>query len=200
MNNYRKLLLLLAVLCQSCSQSIVMNTLIPEPLVDIIEKVNLAVIYDDNMLDYQFENTNSESGESTIKIDFSRSQVNLFSKILYSFFPEHIELSNNDNKIDPNIDVYMNPKLEAFELLSPGESRNEKYAVWLKYKIELYDNKKILLSNWNITGYGEYETGSRESDSLTSAVDLALRDVGVNLAIKIEDDFDKLLKITSTGI
>ena len=199
MNN-QKLLLLLTVLCQSCSQSIVMNTVIPDPLVTKIEKSNLAVIYDATIQNYQFENTNSESGESTIKIDFSRSQVNLFSKILQSFFPEHIELPNNNNEIYPNIDFYMEPKLDAFELLSPTESGNDKYAVWLKYKIGLYDNKKTLLSNWSITGYGEHTTGSRENESLTAAVELALRDVGVNLVIKIEDDFDKLKNITSADL
>ena len=200
MNNNCKLLLLLCVLCQSCSQSIIMNTIIPEPLVGIIEEVNVAVMYDENILDYQFENTNANSGESTIKIDFSRSQINLFSKILNSFFPDHIELPINDNQIHPDIDFYMQTKLEAFELLSPTESRNDKYAVWLKYKIDLYDNKKIILSNWNITGYGEHETGSRAVDSLTNAVDLALRDAGVNLAIKIEDNFDSLVKLRSTDL
>ena len=200
MNNNCKLLLLLCVLCQSCSQSIIMNTIIPEPLVGIIEEVNVAVMYDENILDYQFENTNANSGESTIKIDFSRSQINLFSKILNSFFPDHIELPTNDSKLDPNIDFYMQIKLDAFELLTPTESRNDKYAVWLKYKIDIYDNKKIILSNWNITGYGEYETGSGAVDSLTNAVDLALRDAGVNLAIKIEDNFDSLVKLRSTDL
>ena len=54
----------------------------------------------------------------------------------------------------------MEPQLDAFEFLSPEESRNDKYAVWLKYKIDIYDNKKTLLSNWHITGYGEQNTGS----------------------------------------
>ena len=194
MNNNHKLLLLIAVLCQSCSQSIVMNTLIPEPLVDIIEKVSLAVIYDDNIKNYQFENINSESEEPTIKIDFANSQVNLFNKILQSFFPDLIELKNESNEIQPNIDLYMESKLDTFELLTPTESRNDKYAVWLKYKIDIFDHKKNLLSNWNITGYGEHGTESRAPESLTKAVDLALRDVGVNLVIKIEDDFEKVVK------
>jgi hypothetical protein len=177
-----------------------MDTLIPDPLVTTIEKLNLAVIYDANIKNYQFENTNSQSGEPTIKIDFSRSQINLFNKILQSFFPGYIELPSNNNEIHQNIDFYMEPKLDAFELLSPNESGNDKYAVWLKYKIGLYDNKKILLSNWSITGYGEHATGSRINEALTNAVELALRDVGVNLVIKIEDDFDKLKNITGTDL
>ena len=197
MNNNHKLLLLLTVLCQSCSQSIVMNTVIPEPLVAKIENFNLAVIYDDNIKNYQFENTNSESEEPTIKIDFANSQVDLFNKILKSFFPRLIDLSSKNNENHPDIDLYLEPQLDAFELLSPSVSGNEKYAVWLKYKINIYDNKKLLLSNWNITGYGEHGTESRAPESLTRAVDLALRDVGVNFVIKIENDFDKLVKTMS---
>ena len=132
MNNNRKLLLLLFILCQGCSQSIVMTTVIPEALVAKIENINLAVIYDDNIKNYQFENINSESEEATIKIDFANSQVNLFNKILKSFFPGLIELTSKNNELPPNIDLYLESKLDTFELLTPTESRNDKYDFWLK--------------------------------------------------------------------
>ena len=200
MNINYKLLLLLVVLCQSCTQSIVINTTIPEPLVEKIENFNLAVIYEDNIQNYQYENINSKSS-ACCEIDFSDSQLNLFRKILQSFFPGLIELPNNNSEMLSNVHLYMEPQLDAFEFLSPEESRNDKYAVWLKYKIDIYDNKKTLLSNWYITGYGEQNTGSfGVSESLTKAIDLALRDTGVNLAIKIEDDFDKLVKLISTDL
>ncbi len=200
MNINHKLLLLLVVLCQSCTQSIVINTTVPEPLVEKIENFNLAVIYEDNIQNYQYENINSKSS-ACCEIDFSDSQLNLFRKILQSFFPGLIELPNNNSEMLSNVDLYMEPQLDAFEFLSPEESRNDKYAVWLKYKIDIYDNKKTLLSNWYITGYGEQSTGSfGVSESLTKAIDLALRDTGVNLAIKIEDDFDKLAKLISTDL
>lgn len=200
MNINHKLLLLLVVLCQSCTQAIVINTVVPEPLVEKIENFNLAVIYEDNIQNYQYENINSKSS-ACCEIDFSDSQLNLFRKILQSFFPGLIELPNNNSEMLSNVDLYMEPQLDAFEFLSPEESRNDKYAVWLKYKIDIYDNKKTLLSNWYITGYGEQNTGSfGVSESLTKAIDLALRDTGVNLAIKIEDDFDKLVKLITTDL
>lgn len=200
MNINHKLLLLLVVLCQSCTQSIVINTTVPDPLVEKIENFNLAVIYEDNIQNYQYENINSKSS-ACCEIDFSDSQLNLFRKILQSFFPGLIELPNNNSEMLSNVHLYMEPQLDAFEFLSPEESRNDKYAVWLKYKIDIYDNKKTLLSNWYITGYGEQNTGSfGVSESLTKAIDLALRDTGVNLAIKIEDDFDKLVKLISTDL
>jgi len=199
-NINHKLLLLLIVLCQSCTQSIVINTTVPDPLVEKIENFNLAVIYEDNIQNYQYENINSKSS-ACCEIDFSDSQLNLFRKILQSFFPGLIELPNNNSEMLSNVHLYMEPQLDAFEFLSPEESRNDKYAVWLKYKIDIYDNKKTLLSNWHITGYGEQNTGSfGVSESLTKAIDLALRDTGVNLAIKIEDDFDKLVKLISTDL
>jgi len=199
-NINHKLLLLLVVLCQSCTQSIVINTTVPEPLVEKIENFNIAVIYEDNIQNYQYENINSKSS-ACCEIDFSDSQLNLFRKILQSFFPGLIELPNNNSEMLSNVDLYMEPQLDAFEFLSPEESRNDKYAVWLKYKIDIYDNKKTLLSNWYITGYGEQSTGSfGVSESLTKAIDLALRDTGVNLAIKIEDDFDKLVKLITTDL
>ena len=200
MNINHKLLLLLVVLCQSCTQSIVINTTVPEPLVEKIENFNIAVIYEDNIQNYQYENINSKSS-ACCEIDFSDSQLNLFRKILQSFFPGLIELPNNNSEMLSNVHLYMEPQLDAFEFLSPEESRNDKYAVWLKYKIDIYDNKKTLLSNWYITGYGEQNTGSfGVSESLTKAIDLALRDTGVNLAIKIEDDFDKLVKLITTDL
>ena len=198
MNINYKLLLLLVVLCQSCTQAIVINTVVPEPLVEKIENFNLAVIYEDNIQNYQYENINSESS-ACCEINFSDSQLNLFKKILRSFFPGLIELPNNNSEMLSNVDLYMEPQLDAFEFLSPEESRNDKYAVWLKYKIDIFDNKKTLLSSWHITGYGEQDTGSfGGNESLTKAIDLALRDTGVNLAIQIEDDFDKLVKLIST--
>ena len=198
MNINYKLLLLLVVLCQSCTQAIVINTVVPEPLVEKIENFNLAVIYKDNIQNYQYENINSESS-ACCEINFSDSQLNLFRRIFQSFFPELIELPNNNSEMLSNVDLYMEPQLDAFEFLSPEESRNDKYAVWLKYKIDIFDNKKTLLSSWHITGYGEQDTLSfGRNESLTKAIDLALRDTGVNLAIQIEDDFDKLVKLIST--
>ena len=198
MNINYKLLLLLVVLCQSCTQAIVINTVVPEPLVEKIENFNLGVIYEDNIQNYQYENINLESS-ACCEINFSDSQLNLFRKIFQSFFPVLIELPNNNSEMLSNVDLYMEPQLDAFEFLSPEESRNDKYAVWLKYKIDIFDNKKTLLSSWHITGYGEQDTGSfGGNESLTKAIDLALRDTGVNLTIKIEDDFDKLVKLIST--
>ena len=175
-----------------------MNSVIPEPLVTKIENVHLGISYDESIQNYKFINTNSESSEAEIKIDLSVSQVNLFNKILQSYFSEITELTSNNNDIYKGIDLYLEAKLASFELLSPELSRNDKYAVWLKYKVILYDSKKTLLSKWDITGYGEQATGSRVTESLTRAVDLAIRDVGVNLIIQIEENLDKFKTKVST--
>ena len=65
-----------------------MNSVIPEPLVTKIENVHLGISYDESIQNYKFINTNSESSEAEIKIHLSVSQVNLFNKILKSYFSE----------------------------------------------------------------------------------------------------------------
>ena len=66
----------------------------------------------------------------------------------------------------------------------------------MKYKINIYDQKKDLIQNWSITGYGEQLTGSFEgNDAILNAINIALRDVGANLTIKLENDMQELLEL-----
>ena len=92
----------------------------------------------------------------------------------------------------------------AFYAKSGGQPGDIGKIIFNENKINItdtiYDHEKNLLSSWNVTGYGEHGTESSVHDSLTRAVDLALRDVGVNLVIKIEDNFEKLVKTMSTDL
>ena len=86
--------------------------------------------------------------------------------------------------------------LESFEFLTPQIASNDKYSVWIKYKINIFDQKKDLIQNWSITGYGEQLTGSFEgNDAILNAINIALRDVGANLTIKLENDIPDLLTL-----
>ena len=63
-------------------------------------------------------------------------------------------------------------------------------------KINIYDQKKDLIQTWSITGYGEQLTESFEgNDAILNAINIALRDVGANLTIKLEKDMQELLNL-----
>ena len=195
MNHNAKLLILFVLCCQGCSQSIVVNTIIPDPLVSKIENYNIAVVYGPDIKSFHFEDTDIEPSDITLSIDFQDSQMLTFSKILNGFFFNLTTLDSSNEEIITGIDLYLEIKLETIEYLSPIQSGSEKHAIWFNYKINIFDHKRTPITAWNITGYGEDTIGSlRSTQSLEKAIDSGLRDVGVNLSIKIEDDFKKLIE------
>ena len=195
MHHNSKFLLLFVLCCQGCSQSIVVNTMIPDPLVSKIKNYNIAVLYGPDIQNFQFEDTDIEPSDITLSINFQDSQMITFSKILNGFFSNLTTLDSSNNEIITGIDLYLEIKLETIEYLSPMQSGSEKHAIWFNYKINIFDLTRTPISSWKITGYGEDTVGSLKStQSLEKAIDTGLRDVGVNLSMKIEDDFKKLIE------
>jgi hypothetical protein len=195
MHHNSKLLILFVFFFQGCSQSIVVNTVIPDPLVSKIKNYNIAVVYGPDIQSFQFENTGLESSDIALTIDFQDSQMITFSRILNGFFSNLTTLDSSNNEIITGINLYLEIKLETIEYLSPVQSGSEKHAIWFNYKINIFDHTRTLITSWNITGYGEDTIGSlRSTQSLEKAIDSGLRDVGVNISMKIEDDFKKLIE------
>ena len=195
MHHHSKFLLLFVLFCQSCSQSIVVNTVIPDPLVSKIKNYNIAVVYGPDIQNFQFEDTDIEPSDIILSIDFQDSQMITFSRILNGFFSNLTTLDSSNNEIITGINLYLEIKLETIEYLSPIQSGSEKHAIWFNYKINIFNHTRTSITSWNINGYGEDTIGSLKStQSLEKAIDSGLRDVGVNLSMKIEDDFKKLIE------
>ncbi len=90
----------------------------------------------------------------------------------------------------------MTVDLDKFEYLTPQLASNDKFSIWFKYKIRLYDSELDLFQNWDITGYGEQATGAFDNNqSMANAINIALRDVGANLTIQLEKEKNELLDL-----
>ena len=101
--------------------------------------------------------------------------------------------SNSEPLNDANY-IVINIKLDKFEFLTPSLASNDKYSVWLKYDILLTNTEREYSEKWNITGYGEQETASlNQNQALINAIDLALRDTGANLTIKMEEEMESII-------
>ena len=72
---------LLIVLIYGCSQSLIISTNIPSPLVNQVDNIRVLVNYDENIINYQFKSTNIEKNESPWEIEFNDSHKKLFDKI-----------------------------------------------------------------------------------------------------------------------
>jgi len=152
--------------------------------------------FNNNVNNYQFKSEVLEKTDNSWEINFQDTQKNIFTIILNSFFDNYNISDNFDNISDTSADLIIGFNLESFELLTPQIASNDKYSIWIKYKINIYDQKKDLIQNWSITGYGEQLTGAfKGNDAILNAISLALRDVGANLTIKLESDMQELLNL-----
>ena len=186
--------LLLIVLIYGCSQSLIISTNIPSPLVDQVDNIRVLVNYDENIINYQFKSTNIEKNESPWEIEFNDSHKKLFDKILNGFFNNSIQMEANSEPLNDANYIVINIKLDKFEFLTPSLASNDKYSVWLKYDILLTNTEREYSEKWNITGYGEQETASlNQNQALINAIDLALRDTGANLTIKMEEEMESIV-------
>lgn len=178
------------------SQSITISTSIPSPLVISNSDIRVVSFFNNNVNNYQFKSEVLEKTDNSWEINFQDTQKNIFTIILNSFFDNNNISDNFDNISDTSADLIIGFNLESFELLTPQIASNDKYSIWIKYKINIYDQKKDLIQNWSITGYGEQLTGAfKGNDAILNAISLALRDVGANLTIKLESDMQELLNL-----
>jgi len=185
---------LLIVLIYGCSQSLIISTNIPSPLVNQVDNIRVLVNYDENIINYQFKSTNIEKNESPWEIEFNDSHKKLFDKILNGFFNNSIQMEANSEPLNDANYIVINIKLDKFEFLTPSLASNDKYSVWLKYDILLTNTEREYSEKWNITGYGEQETASlNQNQALINAIDLALRDTGANLTIKMEEEMESIV-------
>ena len=189
--------LTLIVFVSGCtSQSITISTSVPPPLVISNGDLRVVSFFNDNVNNYQFKSEELEKADNSWEINFQDTQRKIFTIILNSFFDNNNISDTFDNISDTSADLIIGFNLESFEFLTPQIASNDKYSVWIKYKINLYDQKKDLIQSWSITGYGEQLTGAfKGNDAILNAINLALRDVGANLTIKLENDMQELLNL-----
>ena len=59
------------------------------------------------------------------------------------------------------------------------------YEVWLRYRVKITDSQDKILADWVVKGYGKTPTATLKttSSAFNAATNIALRDVGAQLAI-----------------
>ena len=189
--------LLILILITGCtSQSITISSSIPSPLVNKNQNISVVTVYEDEIKNYLFESTPLETTDYTWEIDFQDAQKKIFDTIFDSFFSNITEQESLDLLDINEANIVVTVDLDKFEYLTPKLASNDKFSIWFKYKINLYNSELALIQNWDITGYGEQATGSFDGDqSMANAINIALRDVGANLTIQLEKEKNELLDL-----
>lgn len=188
MHQSRKIVpaLLTAAFIAGCggAQVKVSDPSIPEPLIDQLP-LNVAAKYPD-AFDH-FVHEEKVMGKEKWSIDLGRSNRLLFTQLFGSMFTEFNVVPTDADSQDLMFDALIEPSIDAFEFSVPSQSQTDEFAVWIRYRIKIFDNEGVQIANWPIAAYGKSSAGSFGGDgALQRAAVLAMRDAAALIILQMD--------------
>ncbi len=181
------LLSTLSLALSGCSNpSVEAETDFPVPVMPKID-MTLGLFLDETLTHYVHEETIEQMGDW--RIDIGAAQKAMFTRVTEGMF-EKTQLLTSLEAGDTQVDAILHPVIRDFQFSTPQQTRSDYFEVWLKYRIELYDNSGQLIADWPLTAYGKsnaqnygFMQKTREP-AIMEAARVALRDAAAFFALK----------------
>lgn len=145
----------------------------------------------------QFENFVHEEnvlGKEAWTINLGRANASFFEQLFGYLFTEVKKLGPDDDARDFQFDALIEPSIDGFEFSVPNQSKTEAFAVWIRYRLRIFDREGNNAANWTVSAYGKSrKQGLGGSDSLERAAVLAMRDAAALIIMQM----DKATNISS---
>jgi len=192
MNRTALLGLLFTGMMGGCASNVSLKApTIPEPLLEQIQ-MSVGVRMPANF--EHFIHEEKIYGAQEWSIDLGRSNAALFEQLFAFMFSSVTILGPDDNPQMMPLDALIEPSIDAFEFSTPEQSNTEAFAVWIRYRLKVYDTEGQLVSNWPVAAYGKSQTTTMGgSNALQRAAILAMRDAAALMIMK----FDNVTRISS---
>ena len=179
------------MLAAGCASNVtVANPTIPAPHVD---KLPLDVAL---RIPAEFRNFVHEEnvlGRDTWTISLGSSNATFFTQLFGYMFENVIVLGPDDNAMDYTFDALVEPRIEGFEFSIPNQSKTNAFAVWIRYRIQVFDSVGNSAATWTVSAYGKSQKqGLGGTKSLQRAAVLAMRDAAALILMQM----DKATKIS----
>jgi len=127
-------------------------------------------------------------GREEWSINLGNSNATLFTQLFGYMFSDVTVLKANEDPGLYDLDALIEPSIDAFEFSVPNQSKTDSFAVWIRYRIKVYDRTGTLVSNWPVSAYGKSQTASfSNSEALQRAAVLAMRDAAALMIMKMGD-------------
>jgi hypothetical protein len=157
---------------------------IPKPLTEKLP-VSVGLRMPENF--YSFYHEEEVYGREVWSIDLGDANASLFQQLFGHMFAAVKVLDGSDDPGVANVDVLIEPSIDAFEFSVPAQSRTDSFAVWVRYRLKIYDREGQLVSNWPVSAYGKSQTQSvSNSEALQRAAVLAMRDAAALIIMKLD--------------
>ena len=157
---------------------------IPEPLIDQLP-ISVAASYPENFSHFVHEEL--VIGKEKWTIDLGRSNALLFDQLFSSMFTEYQVIDKDADPADLQIDAFIELNVDAFEFSVPAQSQTEDFAVWIRYRIKIFDTDGNQIANWPISAYGKAQAKLfGNDDALRRAAVLAMRDAAALIILQMD--------------
>ena len=174
-------LIVICTLTVGCSTHVVVMSEHPSILIEPLP-YKIGLVLDDTFTKYSF--TRKKEDEKII-ISLGDSQTELFDKIFGSMFPEVIRFQSKPLAEQGTLELYVIASVDELQLSLPKETSVNVFEVWIKYKLEIFDQNGSLITEWLISSYGRTQTRFLKSQkrALNQATKAALRDAGAQIIV-----------------
>ena len=173
------------MLAAGCGSNVTLDPVkIPTPLID---KMPLSIAIRIPPEFEHFVHQDEVLGRENWTIDLGRSNAALFTQLFGFMFEEVTVLGPDDDASSLAIDALIAPSIDAFEFSVPSQSKTDTYAVWIRYRIKVYDSAGDQVANWPLSAYGKSEqTGLTGEEPLKRAAVLAMRDAAALMIMNLD--------------
>ena len=168
----------------ACSTQVsVSDPRIPSPLIEplpLLVGVRYPPSFD------HFVHEEQVIGKEKWQIDLGQSNKLLFNKLFSSMFTEMRVVGAGD-PASLGVDALIEPTIDAFEFSVPEQSQTDAFAVWIRYRIKVFDRNGTQVANWPISAYGKSQTSRFGNDeALRRAAVLAMRDAAALIIMQMD--------------
>lgn len=126
-------------------------------------------------------------GSEEWTIHLGRSNAVFFTQLLTYMFDNVIMLQADEDPEIYDFDALIEPSIDAFEFSVPNQTKTDAFAVWIRYRIKVYDRNGIMVANVPISAYGKSLTTTMGgTNALRRAAVLAMRDAAALMIIKFD--------------
>lgn len=169
-----------------CGSSVTMQApTIPTPLINKIPAsvgLRMPAEFD------HFVHDEEIIGREEWSIDLGNSNSALFRQLFGFMFKKVTVLSSTDDPKLLDLDALIEPSIDAFEFSVPNQSKTESFAVWIRYRIKVFDQNGTEVADWPVSAYGKSQTASISgSQALERAAVLAMRDAAALMIMKLDE-------------
>jgi len=177
--------ILVFLLAAGCASNVtVENPTIPEPRIDKLP-MDIAVRIPAEF--HHFVHEENVLGRESWTIDLGAANASFFTQLFGYMFENVIVIGPDENALDYNFDALVEPTIEGFEFSVPNQSKTDAFAVWIRYRMQIFDSLGNNASTWTVSAYGKSQKeGMGGSKSLQRAAVLAMRDAAALILLQMD--------------